>query len=84
MESNSILHTVLIITGLLTFFIAIKPGDKIKRYKNVFWILGNLFFIAAFIIIYIDKGEFNYTSLAMLLFTNLLMVTQGKHLRFKK
>ena len=84
METNSILHTSLIILGLITFFIAIKPGIKLKRFTNMFWVAGNLFFIAAFIITYLENGEFNYTSLAMLFFTNILMVTQGKPLRLRK
>lgn len=84
MESGTFLHSFLIILGLIIFFIAIKPGAKLLRYKNVFWILGNAFFIAAFVFKYISVSEISYTLIAMLLFTNLMMVTQGKPIEKKR
>ena len=77
METNDAVHYILVVLGLITFFLAAKPGSKLVRFKNIFWILGNLFFIAAFVFKYVDEGEISYTSIAMLLFVNVMMVNQG-------
>jgi Na+/melibiose symporter-like transporter len=68
MENNYITY-ILIGLALIAFFLAIKPMPQIKPYRNVFWILANVFFIAELYLSYRSGHDVGF-SVIMLLVSN--------------
>ena len=76
MENNYIAYSF-IVFGLITFFLAVKPTSNIKRFRNIFWVLGNVFFAVGLYLRYLNGHEVALPAL-MLLAANFGLIRQLK------
>lgn len=69
---------ILLGLGLVTFYFAVKPTQGIRKLKNLFWIMGNLFVIAGLFYKYYYAEEPEYIGLILLLLANWELVRQKR------
>ncbi len=63
--------------ALIAFGLTVKPIPSIKRFKNLFWVLGNLFYVVGLYFGYIGGHSWEFPAI-MLLVANFGVVTYFK------
>ncbi len=65
------IYITYILAGLsiIAFFLTIKPMPKIKRFRNVFWILADVLFIAVLYLNYMGGHDVTF-AVIMLMVSN--------------